>query len=176
MGWRAGISTIFTSAWGIRLGLFALASTASAAIVTGVTEEAVDNYADGSTPISCIQEADNFVNGLMYVAGTIWTRGARYVDSCSGAQPPCSQVYDTDFCDPDRPGASTSDADSFNFDRVSDAISYVSAHGSCNDTSTTACTSTAACGANKVCIGHGPTANIAWSDVGTTPSSHCSAA
>jgi hypothetical protein len=158
MGRRTGISTIFTSAWGVRLGLFALASTAGAAVVTGVSEEAVDHYADGSGSIVCIAEADNFVNGLIY-SGSGWTRGVRFVDSCSGSSPPCSGVYDTDFCDPNRAGASTFDNDTNNFDRSVDAISFVSVHGICNDISSTSCTSTAACGAGKVCIGHGPTNN-----------------
>ena len=153
------VSTLFTSAWGIRIGLFAIASTASAAIVTGVTVEAVDHYADGSGSIVCIAEADNFVNGLIY-SGSGWTRGNRWIDNCGGGNtPPCSNVYDTDFCDPNRAGASAFDNDTSNFDRSVDALSFVSVHGTCNDVSNTSCTSTAQCGANKVCMGAGPTHN-----------------
>jgi hypothetical protein len=127
---------------------------------TGVTIEAVDNYADGSSSIICIAEVDNFRNGLLNASGTIWTAGHRYTDACGGgASPPCSAVYDTDFADPNRAAGSSVDNDTNNFDRSLDAISYVSVHGTCNDTTTTSCTSSAACGANSVCIGHGPTTN-----------------
>jgi hypothetical protein len=137
-------------------------TAARATIVTRVQEEAVDNYCDGTIPITAIAEADNFVNGLMNAPGTIWTRGSRYVDSCAGKTFPfcggCSPVWDTDFIDPQRTG-NYADNDGANFDQSGGAISYVSVHGDCDDTTTTACTSSAQCGAGKVCVGHGPPNN-----------------
>jgi hypothetical protein len=73
-----------------------------------------------------------------------YTAGVRFTDSL---------VWPTDFTDPERVSGG---ADTFNFDRPGDAIAYFSGHGTCNDQSSTACTSGAACpdvaGAQKRCL------------------------
>jgi hypothetical protein len=108
---------------------------------TGISIEAVDRYSCG--PLSNnIANVDNFRTQMLSIPG--YTVGVRYTDG---------QVFSTDFTDPERVSGG---ADTFNFDRPGDAIAYFSGHGTCDDRTTTACTSTGGCpnvgGVEKRCL------------------------
>jgi hypothetical protein len=108
---------------------------------TGITIEAVDRYSCGALSNN-IANADNFRNRMLSISG--YTAGVRFTDG---------SVFPEDFVDPERkPGG----ADSSNFDRPGDAIAYFSGHGTCDDQTITACTSTAGCpdisGVEKRCL------------------------
>lgn len=127
------------------LGPLAVAAVFSSQSVvhanTGTTIEAVKTYACG-TVFNTITDADGFLNRMDDIAG--YVLGQRYTET---------SVYASDFRDPDLAGPSANDT--FNFDRGVDAISYYAGHGSCNDQTDTACTTTAGCptlaGLDKVC-------------------------
>ena len=120
------------------LGFLALASPAIGG--SGVTIEAVDHY-HGRGDIICIAEADGFQAWstisfpIFFFPSPTFTRGLRWVDD---------DVWDTDFMDPDRTG-NWRDDDTNQFDRASDAMTYVCLHGTCNDYTTQACTSSTQC-------------------------------
>ena len=117
-----------------------LGSPAGAA-ETGITIEAVDKY---SCPPLANNKAnvDNFRARMLSIAG--FTAGVRYTDGL---------VWPTDFTDPQRVAGGD---DTHNFDRPGDAIAYFSGHGTCDDQSSTACTSAATCpdvaGVQKRCL------------------------
>lgn len=73
-----------------------------------------------------------------------YTAGVRFTDGL---------VLPPDFTDSERVSGG---ADTFNFDRPGDAIAYFSGHGTCDDQTMTACTSTAGCpnisGVEKRCL------------------------
>jgi len=108
---------------------------------TGITIEAVNKYSCGALSNNIVN-VDNFRSRMLSIPG--YTAGLRYTDGL---------VFPSDFIDPEKvPG----NFDTFNFDRPGDAISYFSGHGTCNDQSSTACTSAAACpdvaGVQKRCL------------------------
>lgn len=111
---------------------------------TGISIEAVDTY---SPPCSTLQHnianVDSFRNRMLSIPG--YTAGVRFTDPT---------VFTGDFKDPER-GATVA-ADNDNFDRPGDAIAYFSGHGTCDDQTMTACTSTAGCpnigGVEKRCL------------------------
>lgn len=137
--------------------LMAALATLSAAAGTGVSAEAVDKYCNangtGCSSIICIDEADNYRNGLLTAPGTIFTAGVRYTGK---------SVYDTDFVDPEKTGHSY-DNDTYNFDRAGNGTAYVCLHGTCNDTTTQFCTASSQCNSPPgglsgpgTCISAGP--------------------
>src|SRR5689334_17990266 len=97
---------------------------------TGISIEAVDRYSCGPLRNN-ITNVDNFRNRMLSISG--YTAGVRYTDP---------SVFPTDFTDPERVSGA---ADTSNFDRPGDAISYFSGHGSCDDQTSTVCTSTPGC-------------------------------
>lgn len=93
----------------------------------------MNNYGDGECrdlPYS-IANVDNFRNQMLSISG--YTAGIRQTDEL---------VLPADFTDPERIAGGI---DTIRFDRPGDAISYFSGHGSCDDQTNTACTSTAGC-------------------------------
>jgi hypothetical protein len=113
---------------------------------SGIALETVSDYTyvcgGGST--ACNTNANTEGAGFMssiLVSGSPWHQEIWYEDSA---------VYDTDFYDPDMTGF-YSDNDTNNFDPSGVALSFVIAHGSCTDITSTPCTSTANCGANSYC-------------------------
>ena len=108
---------------------------------TGISIEAVDAYSCGALS-NDIPNVDNFRNRMLSIAG--YTAGVRYTNGL---------VWPTDFTDPEKVSGG---ADTFNFDRAGDAISYFSGHGTCDDQTSTACTTTAGCpnvaGTEKRCL------------------------
>lgn len=117
------------------------ADGSSARANTGITIEAVDAYSCGALSNN-IANVDNFRNRMLSIAG--YTSGVRYTNGL---------VFPTDFTDPE---VVSGGADTFNFDRTTDAISYFSGHGSCDDQTGTVCTTTAGCpdvsGVQKRCL------------------------
>jgi hypothetical protein len=61
-----------------------------------------------------------------------------------------NEVYDTDFYDPDLTGGANDD-DTANFDPSNAVLSWVFAHGSCNDATNTGCRADSDCGSNAYC-------------------------
>jgi hypothetical protein len=124
--------------------LLAALTSAAAHANTGITIEAVDQYSCGALANNKAN-VDNFRNRMLSIAG--FTAGVRFTDG---------SVFSTDFIDPEAFG---SGADSFNFDRSGDAISYFSGHGTCDDQTSTFCTSAASCpdqpGLQKACMNFG---------------------
>ncbi len=120
---------------------FAAAGSCQAAAETGISIEAVDKYSCGALSQD-IPNVDNFRSRMLSIAG--YTAGIRYTDGL---------VWPTDFTDPERVAGG---ADTTNFDRPGDAISYFSGHGTCDDQSNTSCTTTAGCpnvaGTQKRCL------------------------
>ena len=108
---------------------------------TGISIEAVDKYSCGALSNN-IANVDNFRNRMLSISG--YTAGVRYTNGW---------VFPTDFTDPE---VVSGGADTFNFDRPGDAISYFSGHGTCDDQTNTVCTSTASCpdisGLQKRCL------------------------
>jgi hypothetical protein len=130
-------SMIVLCAAGLVLG------TPVASANTGVSTEAVNAYSCGAltTPIS---EAAHFTTKMLSKVG--YTGGVVFTDAT---------VFSTDFRDPDLPGFGGVGADQVNFDRQQDAIAYFAGHGTCDDQTTTVCTTTAGCpdiaGLTKIC-------------------------
>jgi hypothetical protein len=120
-------------------GLLTIGSPAKAN--TGITIEAVDAYSCGALSNN-IANVDNFRSRMLSIGG--YTAGVRFTNGL---------VFPTDFTDPEIVAGA---ADTYNFDRSSDALAYFSGHGSCNDQTNTACTTTAGCpsvaGADKRCL------------------------
>jgi hypothetical protein len=116
-------------------------ATAAGAQEIRITLEAVDAYSCGALSNN-IANVDNFRNQMLSIPG--YTFGVRFANS---------GVFPTDFTDPE---AVSGAADTFNFDRPGDAIAYFSGHGTCDDQTNTACTSTAGCpdiaGVQKRCL------------------------
>jgi hypothetical protein len=110
---------------------------------TKITIEAVDRYSCGALSNN-IANVDNFRNRMLSIPG--YTAGVRFTNGL---------VFPTDFTDPQ---VVSGGADTFNFDRPGDAISYFSGHGTCDDQTNTTCTSTASCpnirGLQKRCLRH----------------------
>ena len=108
---------------------------------TGISIEAVDSYSCGALSNN-IANVDNFRNRMLSIAG--FSAGVRYTDRL---------VYPTDFQDPERIAGG---GDTYNFDRAGDAIAYFSGHGTCDDQTSTVCTTTAGCpdvaGTQKRCL------------------------
>lgn len=108
---------------------------------TGISIEAVDSYSCGALSQN-IPNVDNFRNRMLSIPG--YTAGVRYTNRL---------VYPTDFTDPQ---VISGAADTSNFDRPGDAISYFSGHGTCDDQTNTVCTSNATCptigGLQKQCL------------------------
>ena len=101
--------------------------------VTGVTVEAVSNYG-GVGNIDCYNQGNGFMVG-MTGTGSPFTQSTLYYDN---------NVYDTDFLDPDYSG-NTADNDTYNFDSSGSSIGFVCAHGTCDDATSTACTTSSNC-------------------------------
>jgi hypothetical protein len=113
-----------------------VAATSSEALAnSGISIEAVADYSAGGCGAHpwAITSADEFRKRMLSIPG--FTTGIRYVDS---------SVFRTDFIDPQVAGG-FGGGDQGNFDRPVDAISFVSAHGSCTDQSTIPCTSNSDC-------------------------------
>lgn len=106
-----------------------------------ITVEAVDVYSCGTLKNNAAN-VDNFRDRMLSIAG--YTSGVRFTDGL---------VWTTDFTDPEVVAGGD---DSSNFDRSGDVIAYFSGHGTCDDQSNTACTSTARCpdvaGVEKRCL------------------------
>jgi hypothetical protein len=138
MNFRRYALGLLTGAVGLLAG-FAPAFAAD----TGITIEAVDKYSCGALSQNK-PNVDGFRNRMLAIAG--YTAGVRYTDGL---------VYPTDFTDPQKVAGG---ADTYNFDRSGDAIAYFSGHGTCNDQTTTSCTTTAGCptlaGLQKRCVRH----------------------
>ncbi|QDQ25198.1 hypothetical protein FNU76_01855 [Chitinimonas arctica] len=121
--------------------LLVLPAISVAAAETGIAIEAVDIYSCGALS-NDIPNVDNFRNRMLSIAG--YTASIRYVNGL---------VYPTDFPDPQ---IVAGNADTSNFDRPGDAIAYFSGHGTCDDQTNTACTTTAGCpdiaGTQKKCL------------------------
>jgi len=113
----------------------------SACAETRITIEGVDRYSCGKLKNN-IANVDNFRDRMLSITG--YTTGVRFTDG---------SVWPTDFTDPELVSGG---ADGTNFDRSGDAIAYFSGHGTCDDQTNTACTSTAACpnvaGTEKRCL------------------------
>lgn len=123
-----------------------------AAANSGITVETVNDYTwwvpDGSKNTICNTEGNYFWNE-MTASGTGWTQLVHYVDN---------SVFDTDFYDPQRPGSLAQDNDTNNFDRAGNAISFVCVHGSCDDCTTTSCSTGGNCPAGQECMANPPSA------------------
>ena len=127
---------------------------ARATTSTYIVTETVGDYSYWSGPLpdgganhandtDCNTEGNGFYNA-MTAAGTGYSAAIRYTDS---------SVYDTDFYDPDLTGGA-SDDDTYNFDVAGTAISFVCAHGQCDDWTTTLCSS--GCPSGSYCPGESP--------------------
>jgi hypothetical protein len=118
---------------------------------TGITVESVNDYSyycgNHSCDTICNSEGDGFWNS-MTAGGTGWTALVHYKDS---------SVYDTDFYDKDKSGYAY-DNDTYNFDKSGNAISFVCLHGTCDDCTTTNCTSAANCATGQECMNNPPSA------------------
>lgn len=131
----------------IPCGLFVAAMCAGLSSVwaqeTGITIEAINNYSCGPLPNS-IANADNFRDRMLSISG--YSAGVRFTNG---------NVLTTDFTDPE---VVSGGADTFNFDRPGDAISYFHGHGDCEDQTDIVCASTAGCldisGLEKRCLRH----------------------
>ena len=116
--------------YGFFISMPCFGSIIASAQETGISIEGVDRYSCGALSNN-IANVDNFRNRMLSIRG--YTAGVRFTDGL---------VWPTDFTDPERVSEG---ADTFNFDRPRDAIAYFSGHGTCNDQTMTACTSTASC-------------------------------
>ncbi|MEZ4226993.1 MAG: hypothetical protein R3B13_38995 [Polyangiaceae bacterium] len=140
-GWRewAGIAAGIGAICGL--------ATTAAAQSTGLVVESVKDYTLlDPTGKSDIDGAHTEADGLwvpLTAPGTGYTGTHRYKDN---------SVWDTDFYDPQF-NVSSYDNDTANFDAPGTAISYVIAHGECNDVSTIVCSSDADCGVFGYCPG-----------------------
>lgn len=121
--------------------ILSLACTSAMGAETGISIEGVDRYSCGALSNN-IANVDGFRNRMLSIAG--YTAGVRYTNGL---------VLGTDFTDPQLVAGG---ADTFNFDRPGDAIAYFSGHGSCDDQTSTSCTTTAGCptisGLTKKCL------------------------
>ena len=106
---------------------------------SGIVVETVSDYTLVCGNTSCDTDANTEGNGFwnaMTASGTGWTATHHYMDN---------SVFDTDFEDPQYTGLA--DNDTNNFDAAGVGISFVIAHGVCDDLTTTVCTSDANCNA-----------------------------
>ena len=113
---------------------------------TSIRLETVSNYqfvSGGSTinDTDANTEGQGFWSAMLGV-GTGWTAGAWYTDS---------QVWDTDFHDPDRTG-NPSDYDAY-FDAPGTGISMFIGHGFCDDGIVRSCVTSADCSLGSYCPG-----------------------
>jgi len=136
----AGAALAFLAVW---------AQAAPAQSSSKLNVETVNDYSylvgDHSQDTHCNTEGDNLWTALL-ASGSPYVGGNHYKDGL---------VWDTDFYDPDLTG-NPSDSDTYNFDSGGTAISYVCAHGTCDDVVHTTCSSDADCGANAYCPGMPP--------------------
>ena len=127
--------------WALTFAGLALGVLPASSQENGISIEAVDRYSCGALSNN-IANVDNFRNRMLSISG--YRLGVRYTDGL---------VWTTDFTDPERVSGG---ADTFNFDRPGDAISYFSGHGTCDDQSNSACTSGPSCptiaGLEKRCL------------------------
>ena len=111
---------------------------------SGIVLETVSDYTFVSGGLT-VNNTDANTEGAGFwnpmIASGTWSASAWYPDS---------SVYDTDFYDPDLTGG-PNDEDTFNFDRAGAAISFVIAHGGCDDVTNQPCVTDADCGANSYC-------------------------
>src|SRR4051812_11216941 len=124
------MKTLLRSLWGLFIAQLCYGGLVASAQETGISIEAVDRNSCGALSNN-IANVDNFRNRMLSIPG--YTAGVRYTNA---------SVFPTDFTDPERVSGG---ADTFNFDRPGNAIAYFSGHGSCDDQTTTVCTSTAGC-------------------------------
>jgi hypothetical protein len=120
----------------MRRGLIAFAMTATCALAAparaqsrGIITEAVNIYGPKDSLFNSIANADGFRQGMTQ-PGSSWFEQTRYVDS---------EVFDTDFIDPELFGAGNGD-DTHNFDQTGAGIAFFSGHGSNQD------------GTNQMCL------------------------
>ena len=136
------------------LGLGALAFAASSAAhqavgqaSSGVVVETISDYSTLCGDHSCDTDADTEGNAfwnMMTASGTGWTATHHYIDN---------SVFDTDLEDPQYTGLA--DNDTNNFDPAGTDISLFIGHGTCDDVTSTVCTSDANCSAGGYCAaGH----------------------
>lgn len=113
-----------------------------------VNVETVNDYSymtgDHTHDTTCNTEG----NGFWSIISSKFTQRQHYTDSA---------VYDSDFLDPQ---VSTSAADSSYFDGENTAISFVCAHGTCNDDTGRSCTSGADCSTGDVCVNTPPAKGV----------------
>jgi hypothetical protein len=95
-----------------------------------------------------VEEASDFRNTLLDQWGTSFTNtnGINYSDN---------NVWDTDFLDPEASGRSA-DNDTTNSDQSGAAVGFFSMHGTCNDGSSTTCSSHYDCLTGGACESNGP--------------------
>jgi hypothetical protein len=129
--WRAGALGVLAS-----VALHQEMSYAS----SGIVVETVSDYTFVCGNTSCDTDANTEGNGFwnaMTASGTGWTGTHHYMDN---------SVFDTDFEDPQYTGLAA-DNDTTNFDSAGVDISFLIAHGVCDDVTSTVCTSDASCNA-----------------------------
>jgi len=122
------------------------ATTITGIVAEGVTDYSYDNGGSHSGDIDCNSQVTNFYNP-MTAAGTGWTTLKFYQNNL---------VYDTDFRDHEKSGFAGDD-DNLNFDPPGAAIAVFCGHGTCDDATSTACTTSANCPAGQVCMANPPT-------------------
>jgi hypothetical protein len=131
-------------------GAVALWPHAARAASVNVTIESVSDYSyvlgHHENDIECIAETDGFYSG-MALFPPFAVSPSRYWKN--------GDVWDFNFYDPQLTGYGA-DNDVLRFDPPGSAISYACAHGSCDDTMPTTCTSSAQCGAGRYCPGSPP--------------------
>jgi len=107
-----------------------------------ISIEAVDDYPNCGPLLNNIANVDNFRNRMLAISG--YTSGIRYTNAF---------VLALDFQDPEKIFGG---GDMNNFDRSTDAISYFSGHGWCNNSTSSTCTTASGCasmtGFSKKCI------------------------
>jgi hypothetical protein len=147
MGSKVILARSRPSRWSLLFALAAVGATAKIADAsTGVTVEGVSDYTiQGGTNTDCDTEASGFLG--IVGGGNGFTQNTPYYDG---------QVYDSDFLDPDCSGCNSNDNDTNNFDRNGTAIALLCTHGTCDDTTTNACTTSSQCGSGY-CPGTPPT-------------------
>ncbi|GMV27758.1 MAG: hypothetical protein AMXMBFR58_37890 [Phycisphaerae bacterium] len=139
------------------------ASVTASAISSGVVVETVGDYdplcGGPSYGACCGGICDTLCNvdgdGLwvpLTASGTGWTGSVRYSDL---------NVWDTDFHDPELTG-NPADNDTWNFDRAGTGLSFVCAHGDCDDQISQTCYSDANCPSGSYCPGMPP---LNWGEV-----------
>lgn len=128
----------------------------------GISAEGVSDYsyfrsvygAGSAGDIDMATEASGFYNTMTTTSGTPWTSGTFWTDG---------NVWDQDLYDPDLTGVGSDDSTSSSDDPTAgpspNAITFLGAHGDCNDANSTTCTTSADCASGQYCAANPPSAN-----------------